>query len=83
MRVPEEPVCIDLFRQNPVFTSLHLKSPVNVVPPLRRRREESSQPALGTGKRETSESLGVELSDPIKEVLRREIQGLKVLPVYR
>jgi hypothetical protein len=34
MRVPEEPVCIDLFRQNPVFTSLHLKYPVHVVPPL-------------------------------------------------
>jgi hypothetical protein len=33
MRVPEEPVCIDLFRQNPVFTSLHLKYPVHVVPP--------------------------------------------------
>ncbi len=30
MRVPEEPVCIDLFRQNPVFTSMHLKSPVPV-----------------------------------------------------
>ncbi len=30
MRVPEEPVCIDLFRQNPVFTSLYLKSPVHV-----------------------------------------------------
>ncbi len=30
MRVPEEPVCIDLFRQNPVFTSLHLNSPVHV-----------------------------------------------------
>ncbi len=26
MRVQEEPVCIHLFRQNPVFTSLHLKS---------------------------------------------------------
>jgi len=26
MRVPEVPVCIHLFRQNPVFTSLHLKS---------------------------------------------------------
>ncbi len=34
MRVPEEPVSIDLFRQNPVFTSLHLKYPVHVVPPL-------------------------------------------------
>jgi hypothetical protein len=34
MRVPQEPVCVDLFRQNPVFTSLHLKSPVHVVPPL-------------------------------------------------
>ncbi len=34
MRVPEEPVCIDLFRQKPVFTSLYLKSPVHVVPPL-------------------------------------------------
>jgi hypothetical protein len=33
MRVPVEPVCIDLFRQNPVFTSLHLKSPVHVVQP--------------------------------------------------
>jgi hypothetical protein len=30
MRAPEEPVCIDIFRQNPVFTSLHLKSPVHV-----------------------------------------------------
>jgi hypothetical protein len=30
MRVPEEPVCIDIFRQNPVFTSLRLKSPVHV-----------------------------------------------------
>jgi hypothetical protein len=30
MRVPEEPVCIDLIRQNPVFTFLHLKSPVHV-----------------------------------------------------
>jgi len=26
MRVSEEPVCIYLFRQNPVFTSLHLRS---------------------------------------------------------
>ncbi len=34
MRVPVEPVCHDLFRQNPVFTSLHLKSPVRVVQPL-------------------------------------------------
>jgi hypothetical protein len=34
MRVPEEPVCIDLFRQKPVFTSLHLKYPVHVVPSL-------------------------------------------------
>ncbi len=34
MRVPEEPVCIHSFRQNPVFTSLHLKSPIRVVPPL-------------------------------------------------
>ncbi len=33
MRVPEEPVCIHLFYRNPVFTSLHLKSPVHVVPP--------------------------------------------------
>jgi hypothetical protein len=32
--VPEEPVCIDLFRQNPVLTSLHLKHPVHVLPPL-------------------------------------------------
>ncbi len=31
MRVPEEPVCIELFRQNPVFTSLNLKCPVHVV----------------------------------------------------
>jgi hypothetical protein len=33
MRVPEGSVYIHLFRQNPVFTSLHLKSPVHVVPP--------------------------------------------------
>ncbi len=33
MRVPEEPVCIHLYRQNLVFTSLHLRSPVHVVPP--------------------------------------------------
>jgi hypothetical protein len=30
MRVPEEPVFVHLFRQKPVFTSLHLKSPVHV-----------------------------------------------------
>ncbi len=30
MRVPEEPVCVHLFRQKPVFTFLHLKSPVHV-----------------------------------------------------
>ena len=30
MRVPEEPVCVHLFWQKPVFTSLHLKSPVHV-----------------------------------------------------
>jgi hypothetical protein len=33
MRVPEEPVYIDLFRKNPVFTSLHLKYHVHVVLP--------------------------------------------------
>ncbi len=33
MRVPEEPVCIHFFRQNPVFTSLHWKSLVHVVAP--------------------------------------------------
>ncbi len=33
MRVSEEPVYIYLFRQSPVFTSLHLRSPVHVVPP--------------------------------------------------
>ncbi len=30
MRVQEEPVCVHLVRQKPVFTSLHLKSPVHV-----------------------------------------------------
>jgi hypothetical protein len=34
MRVSLEPVCIDLFRLNPVFTSLNLKTPVYVVPPV-------------------------------------------------
>jgi hypothetical protein len=34
IRVSKEPVCIDLFRQNPVFTSLHLRFPVHVVPPM-------------------------------------------------
>jgi hypothetical protein len=43
MRVPEEPVCIDLFRQNPVFTSLHLKSPVHVH---RLSRQESLEPKV-------------------------------------
>ncbi len=32
MSVPEEPVCVDLFRQNPVLTFLHLKYPVHIVP---------------------------------------------------
>jgi hypothetical protein len=32
MRVPEEPVCINLFRPNPFFISLQLRSPVHVVP---------------------------------------------------
>jgi hypothetical protein len=41
MRVPEEPVCINLFRQNPVFTSLHSKSPVHVVPTLSKERDSS------------------------------------------
>jgi hypothetical protein len=39
MRVPEKPVCIYLFRQNPVFTSLHLQYPVHVVPSLNGRVE--------------------------------------------
>ncbi len=34
IRVSEEPVCIYPFRQNPVFTSLRLRSPAHVVPPL-------------------------------------------------
>jgi hypothetical protein len=34
MRVSEEAVFMDIFRKNPVFTSLHLRSPVHVVPPL-------------------------------------------------
>ena len=34
MKISEEPICIYLFRQNPVFTSLHLRSPVHVEPPL-------------------------------------------------
>jgi hypothetical protein len=33
MRASEEPVCIDIFWQNPYFTSLHLRSPVHVAPP--------------------------------------------------
>ncbi len=37
MRVSKEPVCIYLFRQNPVFTSLHFISPVHVVPPQEKR----------------------------------------------
>jgi hypothetical protein len=34
MRVSEKPVCIYLFLQTPVFTTLHLRSPAHVVPPL-------------------------------------------------
>ncbi len=33
IRVLEEPVCIYLFRKNPVLNSLQLRSPVHVVPP--------------------------------------------------
>ncbi len=33
MRVSEEPLCICLFRQIQVFASLHLRSPVHIVPP--------------------------------------------------
>jgi hypothetical protein len=33
MIVSEEPVCIDLLQQNQIFTSLHLRSLVHVVPP--------------------------------------------------
>ncbi len=32
-RASDEPVYIYLFRQNPVFTSLHLRSFVQIVPP--------------------------------------------------
>ncbi len=39
IRVSEEPVSINLFRQNPVFTSLHLRSPVLVLPPQGRYSE--------------------------------------------
>jgi hypothetical protein len=42
MRVPEDPVCIDLFRQNPAFPSLQLKYLVHVILPLDR------PPAMGT-----------------------------------
>jgi hypothetical protein len=34
MKVSEESVCIYPFRQNPVFTFLHLRSPAHVLPPL-------------------------------------------------
>jgi hypothetical protein len=47
MRVSEEPVCIYLFRQKPVFTSLHLRSPFHVVPPLVRERVEDLGSAGG------------------------------------
>ncbi len=40
MRVAEEPVCVYLFRQKPVFTSLHLKSPVHFH---RRRRHDTTR----------------------------------------
>ncbi len=42
MRVPEEPVCVHLFGQKPVFTSLHLKSPVHVHGLWRRRQVEEA-----------------------------------------
>jgi len=53
MRVSEEPVCIYLFQQNPVFTSLHLRSLVHVVPPQDPRRLLSSHRVLSE-KAETS-----------------------------
>ncbi len=47
IRVSEEPVCIYIFRQNPIFTSLHLKSPVHVVPPLTKRGEQVLTDGVG------------------------------------
>ncbi len=39
MRAPQEPVGNEIFRQSPVFTSLHLKSPVHVVPPQSEKKD--------------------------------------------
>jgi hypothetical protein len=47
MRVPEEPVCIDLFRQNPVFTSLQLKYPVHVLPPQPNQKSGMQMKGIG------------------------------------
>jgi hypothetical protein len=47
MRVPEEPVCIYLFRQNPVLTSLHLRPPVHVAH-RRSKRYGAGGPGLPT-----------------------------------
>jgi hypothetical protein len=57
MRVSEEPDCIYLIRQNPVFTSLHFRSPVRVVPPLARQNVVSvtgtkAVPLIGSGRKE-------------------------------
>ncbi len=46
MRVPEEPVYIDLFRKNPVFTSLRLKYHVHVVPSLDFAERDECKPVL-------------------------------------
>ncbi len=44
MRVSEEPVCIYLFRQNPAFSSLHLRSQVQFLRPLKRLSQTSVFP---------------------------------------
>ncbi len=47
-RVSEEPVCIYLFRQNPVLTSLHFRFPVRVIQPLVKSSNLSINIALTT-----------------------------------
>jgi hypothetical protein len=43
-KVSEEPVCIEIFRHNPVITSLHLRSPIHVLPsPYSKAKEQDRQ----------------------------------------
>ncbi len=84
MRVSEEPVYIYLFRQNPVFISLHLRSPVHFVPPQSRNlkscygaRNRFQEPSLELSNQATYR-LAARYDNPMPTWLLAPIAGLKL-----